>query len=317
MKWLRQRRKQWFARRHPSQSVPVTLKYDRIYILPGGFGYAFTFTAVLILIGAINYQLSLAYLFAFTLLGTGHAAMLRTFSNLLKLRLQLFDGQPVFAGETAHFPLHLTHTGSRSKRAVCFAFQTETSPASLPVECPVLEHEIQLLIPLQSQQRGWLNAPVLLISSDYPLGICRAWSYLNSPARCLIWPQPEINPPPWQRFGGSGDVPQTGRGEEDFAGLRPYAPGDPLRRIAWKQAAHSDTLPVKYFDSKGISPQVFCWDQLGSLDTEARLSRLTAWILAAEQLGTPYGLELPLLQIEAATGTAHQVECLNALALFK
>ncbi|AMC33963.1 DUF58 domain-containing protein [Janthinobacterium sp. B9-8] len=304
-RWLQH----WFAKRHPTQSSVMTLKYDRIYILPSGFGYAFCFTALLILIGAINYQLSLAYLFAFSLLGLGHAVLLRTFRNLLKLRLQLFDAPAVFAGEIASFPLHISHGSKLIRHAILFQFKNQPT-----VSANLIEHEVELAVPLLSQQRGWLNAPTLHLSSRYPVGWCHAWSYLNSPARCLIWPCPENDPPPWQIDHDQGNT--IGRGEEDFAGIRPYQQGDSLRRIAWKHAAHSESLPVKFFDSQGASAQVFSWNQLSGLDSEARLSRLAAWILAAQQLGTPYGLSLPTQSIEPALGEAHQINCLNALALF-
>jgi uncharacterized protein (DUF58 family) len=300
----------WFTKRHPVQSGATTLKYDRIYILPSGFGYALGFTAVLILIGAINYQLSLGYLFVFTLLGLAHAALLRTFRNLLSLHLQLFDAPAVFAGEVAVFPLQISHSSQLARHSIFFHFKHQPLIAS-----GLINHEAQLAIPFQTSQRGWLYAPTLHLSTDYPVGWCHAWSYLNSSARCLVWPNPEIDPPPWPLSGDQGQA--HGRGEEDFAGLRPYQAGDSLRRIAWKQAAHSETLPVKFFEAQGSTSQVFRWDQLSELDTEARLSRLCAWILAAQQVGTPYGLSLPQRHIDAALGEAHQINCLNALALFE
>ncbi len=307
---LKHIRQDWFNQRHPVQSGATTLKYDRIYILPSSFGYALGFTALLILIGAINYQLSLGYLFIFTLLGLAHAALLRTFRNLLSLRLQLFDAPAVFAGEAAVFPLQISHSSKLARHAIFFHFKHQPLVAS-----GLIDSEIQLAIPLQTLQRGWLSAPTLHLSSDYPVGWCHAWSYLNSSARCLVWPNPEIDPPPWPQSGDQGQA--HGRGEEDFAGLRPYQAGDSLRRIAWKQAAHSDTLPVKFFEAQGSASQIFSWDQLSKLDTEARLSRLCAWILAAQLMGTPYGLSLPQRQIDAALGEAHQINCLNALALFE
>ena len=55
--------------------------------------------------------------------------------------------------------------------------------------------------------------------------------------------------------------------------------------------------------------------QAGSLDTEARLSRLCAWLLQADKLGLSYGLRLPGLQIKPSSGEAHKRQCLEALAL--
>jgi len=48
---------------------------------------------------------------------------------------------------------------------------------------------------------------------------------------------------------------------------------------------------------------------------EAQLSRLCAWVLRAEQLGLRYGLRIAGQDIAPANGLAHQLRCLQALAL--
>ena len=48
---------------------------------------------------------------------------------------------------------------------------------------------------------------------------------------------------------------------------------------------------------------------------EARVSRLTAWVLQADRLGLDYGLRLPGTEIAPDTGAAHRRRCLEALAL--
>jgi uncharacterized protein (DUF58 family) len=53
----------------------------------------------------------------------------------------------------------------------------------------------------------------------------------------------------------------------------------------------------------------------GHLDTERKLSRLCAWVLAADQLGSSYGMRLPGREIKPATGEGHKRQCLEALAL--
>jgi hypothetical protein len=55
--------------------------------------------------------------------------------------------------------------------------------------------------------------------------------------------------------------------------------------------------------------------QAGPPVPEARLSRLTAWVLQADRLGQDYGLRLPHQQIPPGTGEAHKRRCLEALAL--
>jgi uncharacterized protein (DUF58 family) len=55
--------------------------------------------------------------------------------------------------------------------------------------------------------------------------------------------------------------------------------------------------------------------QAGALGTEARLSRLCAWVLQADKLALNYGLRLPGLQISPSSGEVHKRQCLEALAL--
>ena len=55
--------------------------------------------------------------------------------------------------------------------------------------------------------------------------------------------------------------------------------------------------------------------QAGAGGKEQKLSRLCAWVLAAEKLALDYGLRLPALEIKPASGEAHKRQCLEALAL--
>lgn len=45
------------------------------------------------------------------------------------------------------------------------------------------------------------------------------------------------------------------------------------------------------------------------------MSRLTAWVLQADQLGVDYGLRLPNAEFAPDSGPAHKRNCLEALAL--
>jgi uncharacterized protein (DUF58 family) len=47
------------------------------------------------------------------------------------------------------------------------------------------------------------------------------------------------------------------------------------------------------------------------------LSRLTAWVLAADRAGLDHGLRLPGLEFAPAGGPAHRRQCLEALALWR
>jgi len=66
-----------------------------------------------------------------------------------------------------------------------------------------------------------------------------------------------------------------------------------------------------------LGPLALMWDALpGSLPVEARLSRLTAWVLAAERSARPFSLALPGVQLAARQGRDHRRAALTALADF-
>ena len=52
------------------------------------------------------------------------------------------------------------------------------------------------------------------------------------------------------------------------------------------------------------------------MDTEARLSRLTRWVLLAHEQGARFGLKLPGVELAPDHGDAHRDRCLRELALF-
>jgi uncharacterized protein (DUF58 family) len=106
-------------------------------------------------------------------------------------------------------------------------------------------------------------------------------------------------------------------GNDDFAGLRAYHPGDSPRRIAWKADAREQGLLSKLFTGHADAHIWLDYDQLpASLGVEERLSRLTRWVLDADAARIPYGLRLAPTVIEPGNGTAHRLRCLRALALY-
>ncbi|GGP27582.1 hypothetical protein GCM10010971_34010 [Silvimonas amylolytica] len=301
-------------RRHPPVAGTVRVKQNRVYVLPSGFGMAYAFTCVLVLIGAINYQLSLAYMFAFLMLGLGHAGLIQSFRNLLGLTITAGMPPPVFAGGAAHFPVQLgdARTYTRHNLRIHAGRNKEAVQASLAAG-----GEAQVWLPVPAPVRGWLTLPRITVETRYPTGWCRAWTHAHLHAQCLVYPAPEKNPPAWPDGVGEEQTGLRARaGEEDFAGLRQYQPGDTFRQIAWKQSARLEWLAVRTHDAPHSSMLRLRWEDTAGLNTEARLSRLTAWVLLADASGRPYTLTLPGRHIEPASGTRHRETCLRALALF-
>lgn len=309
----------WLARLtqpRRSESGPIRLNRRRIYILPTRAGFLYLVTLLIMLLGAINYDLALGHALVFLLAGLGLAGMMHTQRNLLGLELAASGLEPVTAGELAHFRISVRNPDPRPRISLEWSDARRTLPPLLQHIPP--GHSAALQLPIPAAQRGWLELPPLRLASRYPLGLFEAWAHPWPEARCLVYPRPHFTPlPPGQATGSNGER-QGLEGQEDFAGLRERQPADSPRHIAWKAAARdmgNRPLQVKTFSGGAREELWLDWDAAHG-DVEQRLSQLTAWVLDAEAAGLDYGLRLPRCQFPPARGPVHRHRCLEALALY-
>jgi uncharacterized protein (DUF58 family) len=175
-----------------------------------------------------------------------------------------------------------------------------------------------LELQLPAPRRGLLTLDHFETVTRHPFGLFRAWSHLHMNLTCVVYPKPSprgLTPPPVET--DTGGAQDSLRGDEEFAGMRPFQPGDSPRRIAWKAYAREQGLQVKVYAGTAVTSHIFDWDALTGLGTEARLSQLCRWIEDAFADGRAFALKLPDLDIPANIGPAHRQRCLTALALFE
>ena len=312
----------WFLRRlRTPESGEIFLHHGRVFVLPTKAGWGCAILLMAMFAGSVNYNLGLGFALTFLLGACAVVDMHLAFRNLAHLHLSPGRVLPVFAGEEAQFTLHVANRRKHDRYAIWAGFVDE-EPVGVEKPMDIAAHAAaSLTLSLPASQRGWLPAPKVRLQTRFPLGLLRAWTYWRPDARALVYPQPECNAPPLPPgMGGLEDEPGSS-GEQEFAGIRPYQSGDSLRRLAWRQIARlegagSGQLVSKHFEGGAGSALTLNYAALPTaLDTEARLSRLTAWILDAEARGLPYALQLGHSFLHADLGPAHQHACLTALAL--
>ncbi len=300
-------------RRNGDTALPFNLVYRQIFILPTLFGTGFGLMLMITALGGLNFNNNLALLLVFI---TGAAAQLTThiaYRNLVGLEVQAVSAEPVFAGETACFKLHLGNPTDRPRYSLAGSLATNRHGDCIDLPAGS-QRAMQLAMP--SKTRGWLYAPPLRIETRYPLGLFRAWSWLFPCARCLVYPQPARDVPALPTTG-EGDRGEARKGDGDQVhGLRNYRPGDSLKHIAWRTSARHNQLYSRELESPRDAACVLDFRVLEGMGTEQRLSVLTAWVLRAEHRQLIYSLVLPDRRIEPSSGPAHRAACLEALALF-
>ncbi len=284
----------------------------KIYILPTRYGLIFGLLLLLLLFGSMNYANNPAFLLTFLLVGLGLVAILHTWRNLVGLELAAGQCQPVFAGQEARFEIQLLNRREGERPAIRLQV-----PGQRQVVADLAGHATSLYLSRPATQRGVLSLGRFVVATEYPLGLLRAWSYVELDISCLVYPIPGPAMPPSDLpdylHSAEGD---KGVGVDDFVGLRAYRPGDSPRQINWKALARGQGLQTKQFGGDRSDTLWLDWNMLDGMDTEARLSRLCRGVLDACERQQEFGLRIPGVEIKPSRGQDHRHACLKALALF-
>lgn len=307
----------------------VLLDRRRVYILPTRAGMLFAAAMLMMLIGSINYMLQLGFLLTFLVISMALVAMYHTHRNLARLSVTAHRAENVFAGDLATFEITVHNPTPEARYALEFEPLQPTNPlleafgADVPVQ-PITNADIpasgsrEVRVAVATRTRGRLPCPRLRVETRFPIGLWQAWAYYTPPLTSIVYPAPERDAPELPMVAAGDAEQETGLAVsgDEFAGVRPYQAGDPLKRVAWRLAARSDELTVKLFEGYAQGEVVL---ELGAVDAslpgEQKLSRLARWVLMAEAAQVRYALSLPDVRIDFGLGAEQRDRCLTALAL--
>lgn len=311
--WFTHARDTRLFRLRPAEPYPVTLSRRRIFVLPTRAGLLFGATLLVMLLASINYTLSLGYALTFLIAGIGITSTFHAYRNLLDLHVRSGHGEPVHVGDKLVFELQLSDTSGRDRHALRIMSREDQVTINLAAASSA-----HLQLQSDARQRGFTSIGRVVIETRFPLGLIRAWSVLTPAHTVLVYPAMESDPPAIPQRGDEqdGDVGAT-EGTDEFAGLREHRNSDSPRQMAWKAIARTDTLISKAFTTTTGQGRVLNWSDLPrDMDVEARLSRLTRWVVDAAAGGHAYTLCLPEITLGPGHDAVHRARCLEALALF-
>ena len=325
----------WFESRLPL-SDSVTLTQRTVYILPTRAGLMLGLTLLVLLIASINYQLNLGYLLTFLLAGCALVGMHVCHATLRGLAMTLIAPNTRQARATAIIEVKLTNERRSPRHGIGLrvlnlldANGKKNSERNWAWTDVPAQGSSVVQVAFTPTRRGLHRLPTLIAETRFPLGTFRVWTVWRPAAHMLVYPAPEAMPPPLpageSRAAGASAAART-QNSGEFDGIRAYRRGDPMKLVIWKKAVNAmnasqqtagrdSGLVVR--DAQQAQRQELWLDfmQAGTFETEKKLSRLCAWVLRADTLGLDYGLRLPALQIQPASGEAHRRQCLEALAL--
>ena len=310
--WWSSRFYQWVSRRNPPSNTKL-LTQKNVFIFPTKEGGLFSLLLLLLLLTAINYQNSLIYIFTFLLGSLFIFSIIFCFKNMSGLSISLVKTNECFVGENAEFSFSLKTKENQEIESLRFMLIDE--PEKI---IDIADSEVASLnLTIKAVKRGKLKLGRLRLETVYPLGLIRAWTWLEFKKEALVFPMPiegarDLSS---SKQGGEDEGGVFVKGEDELSGIRDYVQGDSLSRIAWKHYASKGELYVKEFDAVSSSTQWLRYYDYLTGDKELRLSNLCFDVLSYSQKGLQFGLELPGTTIEPSIGEAHKQICLRALSV--
>jgi len=313
---FRRRAAAWARRRQGDDRLPVTLHTRRIYILPTRAGLAYAALLLTMLLAGLNYANSIALLFTFLLAGFALIAMHLCHRNLAGTVVRGVASVDAFAGEHGRLLLTLENPAGSPRIGLEVEIEVRGTSTRAGVSLPQDgSARAEVAVPLA--RRGRVPIERVGLSTSFPFGLFRAWTWLHMPISLIAWPVPRgrREPPPEAATGGS--TPAVHRaGDEEWAGLREFRDGDSPRQVAWAAYARGRGLLVKTYESPAAHHRFFDLATVPGTDLEQRLEQLAAWIVAAHARGERYGLRLDGAEVPPDSGNEHRERCLDGLALY-
>lgn len=259
---MRRRAARAVARDADRPPVPATAAIDR-WPRPTRAGRLAIFFVLLGMATGLQTENNVLFFLACLPAGLLVVAYLRNWVNLRGLTVERQAGFPIHAGTPFENRLTLKNAAPRRAALVCVEDFTQGEGSSrLPLFSAVAE------VPARGSARSFQQGVFhlrgeksfthLRLGSTYPLGLFRAERILGAEQGVVVYPRlrrlaerllPNDAEATWERT-----MPvRAAMGEEQFAGLREWRPGDSPKWIHWRSSARADgKLLVKEFEGSAL-----------------------------------------------------------------
>lgn len=290
--------------------------YNRV--APTREGWGFLALVAGVLFGAVNTGNNLVYLVLGVLLALLVVANVLAEWNLRALEVERRLPPELFAETPGEGTFVLRNRRGRGAAWLVELRETEGAEARALVEwCPP-GGDVEVPAAWTFPGRGVARLRAVRVQSSFPFGFVRRWRDLPLPGEVLVFPRAAHRPTP-ALPAGPGDEP-TARGaaadDGEFAGLRPWRPGDPLRRVHWPTSARVGSPMIVARTAEGAERLELRLDPALTGDPrEDAIRRLTGRVEAHFARGDAVGLEVDAEVLPARAGGVWRRRLLTALAL--
>ncbi len=288
----------------------------RIRLRPTGLWLVFGPILGCMWLAAVNYSNNLVYAVLYLVGSLTFVSVFHTWRNLAALEVDHLRVHSTFAGGQVRVEVHFRNRSPHPVYGVALA-RLEGKKAGPLTADGLLRIEagetktVELFFP--APRRGCHRFESLQVESSYPFGLVQAGFRCPVRTEYFIYPGLRGDRPLPEPQAGGGLTAGMPAGD-DFAGLRPYAPGESLRHIDWKAYARGRPLAVKHFAGGEERELWLDAADLSDLPLEEALSQLARWVVEAGKEEIPYALRWRETVLPLDRGTDQARRALEILA---
>lgn len=302
------------------------MKRENIRFRPTGLWIIFGPILGCMWLAAVNYSNNLVYAILYLIGSLSFISIFHTWRNLACLEVDSVRLHPAFAGEKVRMEVYLRNPSKRNIYGILFArLGEEVGLRRWPVPLSANgnggvrvdagdSRVVEITIP--ASRRGMYRFETLQVKTSYPFGLFWAAFRVPVEADYFVYPKPKGRAEwPDVRPGGDGGRPLSPNQGDDFAGVKPYGPGESLRHVDWKAFARGRPLSVKQFTGGDGRELWLDADEMLHIPLEDRLSQLALWVVNAEKTQMAYALKLGRTTLPLGKGPIQSRRALEALAV--
>jgi len=242
-------------------SKPATPVLTRRYHMHSG-GAFYIVVSILLGVGSINSQNNLLFIVFGVALGAMLVSGIVSGAMMVNLEIERRPIGPAQVGSNARFSYRLRNKRKRVPAMAIDIIEADRPRRKLRKRVrvrPIAESfvdvapagaSVDIGAVLPCERRGVFRFDPITISTTFPFGIVLKSVTVTAPDELLVLPRVVELPPSLLLSGGGRGRTETERHDRrglglEFYAIRDYQPGDPMRRIAWKQSARAGGLRTR------------------------------------------------------------------------
>ena len=170
----------------------------------------------------------------------------------------------------------------------------------------------------EPEKRGYNPSPRIMVQSQFPFFLLRAWKYFEKNNNILVFPQRKgvKNLQYLMTAQSNKDEASKNDNEGLFRDFREFQNSDSPNRIDWKRSIKHQKHLVKNYEKSGERKILIDWEMTEGVGSfEDRVSQMAYWVDQCFQANESFSMKINKFKTEYNSNLMHYKGCLEKLAV--